>query len=159
MIKEVVSVLENNSITYEIEYHQAVYTMEEMQKCHLKYEHLIAKNLFLSDDKKKNYYLICVYGDKKIDLKNIKEIINSRSLSFASENDLHKYLSLSKGSVTPFGILNDKEHMVHLYIDKVFSDKLIGVHPNVNTATIYLKTNDLMDLIKKLGNEVQFINI
>ena len=31
---------------------------------------------------------------------------------------------------------------------------LIGVHPNDNTATVWLNVNDLADIIKKHGNEV-----
>ena len=37
--------------------------------------------------------------------------------------------------------------------------KLIGVHPNENTATVWLKTEDLLDIIKEHGNPVQVLEL
>lgn len=68
-----------------------------------------AKNLFVRDDKKRNYYLITVKGDKKVDLKEFRKKNNTRPLRFASENDLMDILGLIPGAVTPLGILNDEE--------------------------------------------------
>ena len=59
------------------------------------------------------------------------------------------------------GILNDSEHKVQFFIDKEFmnSPEIIGVHPNDNTATVWLKTADLIDIIKEHGNTIHIINI
>src|SRR5699024_11474807 len=105
----------------------------------------------LRDDKKRNYYLISVKGDKRVELKEFRNQNNTRSLSFASENDLMNIMNLIPGSVTPLGILNDKELKVQFYIDKDFMNDshLIGVHPNDNTATIWLKVEDLIAVIKE----------
>ena len=67
-------------------------------------------------------------------------------------------MNLTKGSVTPLGILNDTDKKVIVYIDKYFND-IIGIHPNDNTATIYLKVEDLIDIIKSHGNEVHIVEI
>ena len=121
----------------------------------------VAKNLFVRDDKKRNYYLISIKGDKRIDLKEFKNQNNTRKLSFASETDLMNILNLTKGSVTPLGILNDKDKKVKFFLDKEFLAKpyTIGIHPNDNTATIFIKTIDLIEIIKSHGNEVKIINI
>lgn len=159
--KEIYNYLKENNIWYEITEHKAVYNMNELFSLELPYENADAKNLFLCDDKKRNYYLITVKGDKKIDLKTFRKNNHTRPLSFASEEDLMSLLHLLPGSVTPFGLLNDNDLQVQLYIDSYFTknSKLIGVHPNDNTATVWLKTEDLIKIIEEHGNQVNVIDI
>ena len=110
---------------------------------------------------KKNYFLITVKGIKKINLKEFKNKNNTRSLSFASQKDLSEILNLNPGSVSPFGLLNDKELKVKFFIDKSFMmDKyIIGVHPNDNTATVWLNVMDLIEIINEHGNEINIVEI
>ena len=82
-----------------------------------------------------------------------------RPLTFASEEELFALLKLTPGSVTPLGLLSDGERKVKLYIDSDLAAGLIGVHPNENTATVFLKTEDLIGLIKEHGNEVYTVEI
>lgn len=161
MKQDIYDYLNNKKIWHEITEHKAVYNMEDLSQLKLPYLGEYAKNLFIRDDKKRNYYLISVKGDKKVDLKEFRNKNNTRYLSFASENDLMEIMNLTPGSVTPFGILNDKELKVHFYIDKDFiSDShLIGVHPNNNTATVWLKAEDLVSIIKEHGNPVHIVEI
>ena len=109
------------------------------------------------------YYgdLITVKGDKRVDLKEFRKKNNTRPLRFASENDLMDILGLIPGAVTPLGILNDEERKVQVFLDREFLEgrKLIGVHPNENTATVWLKTEDLLDIIKEHGNPVQVLEL
>lgn len=153
---EIYAYLKENNIWHEISEHKVVFNMSEISNVILPYPECVAKNLFVRDNKKRNYYLIAVKGDKRVDLKEFKQKYNTRSLSFASENDLLELLNLLPGSVTPLGILNDKEHKIQFFLDKDFTDepKLIGVHPNDNTATVWLKTQDLIEIIKRHGNIV-----
>uniref|UniRef100_UPI0020796221 YbaK/EbsC family protein n=1 Tax=Clostridium sp. ZBS2 TaxID=2949976 RepID=UPI0020796221 len=131
----------------------------EMMELNLPDTDVIAKNLFVRDDKKRNYYLLVIRNEKKVNLKKLKEKICSRPLSFASENDLNSILGLSKGSVTPLGIINDDERKVKVILDNTFNESLIGIHPNENTATIWLNVVDLVRIIKQHGNSVEFIEI
>ena len=158
---EVYEYLKNEKIYYEVTEHEAVYNMEELKKVELPYPEADAKNLFVRDDKKKNYYLITVKGDKRVNLKDFQEKNGTRRLSFASSDDLMNILKLIPGAVTPLGILNDDDRKVTFYIDKDFENEpnLIGVHPNDNTATVWLKTDDLINIIKKHGNIVNVIEI
>ena len=110
--------MKKENIWFEVTEHKAVYNMEELASVELPYPEADAKNLFVRDDKKKNYYLITVKGDKRVDLKEFKEKYGTRRLSFASENDLMNIMGLIPGAVTPFGILNDSEKKVQIYIDK-----------------------------------------
>lgn len=159
--QDIYSFLESKKIWHEITEHGVVYTMEELSHVDLPYPECDAKNLFVCDDKKKNYYLITVKGDKRVDLKEFKNKYNTRRLSFASADDLMKLMNLIPGSVSPLGLLNDKDLMVTFYLDKDFlsGEKLIGVHPNDNSATVWLKINDLVDIIKKHGNMVNIVEI
>ena len=68
-------------------------------------------------------------------------------------------MGLLPGSVTPLGILNDAEHKVHFYLDSEFEGNKIGIHPNDNTATVWMQANDLLKLIQNYGNEAMFTEI
>lgn len=132
-----------------------MFNMVEAASVSLPYPDAEAKNLFVRDGKK-NYYLLVVKGNKRVNLKKFRRENGIGALLFASEQELAAVLGLTSGSVTPFGILNDTEHKVQCFIDKEFTEGagLIGVHPNDNTATVWLKTRDLIDLIKENGNAV-----
>lgn len=158
--QEVYDFLTSRGIEYEVTEHDAVFNMEEMSHVELPHPDADAKNLFVRDDKKRNYYLITVRGDKRVDLKKFREEHSTRQLSFASENDLMSLLGLIPGAVTPLGILNDSEKKVKLFLDEeLLKCGLIGVHPNDNTATVWLKTTELIDIITEHGNEVEAVRI
>ena len=159
--QEIYKFLNDKNIWHEITEHKAVFNMAELSEIDIPYPEADAKNLFVRDDKKRNYYLITVKGDKRVDLKEFRKNNNTRALSFASENDLMDIMNLIPGSVTPLGMLNDKEMKVKLFLDKEFieSPGMIGVHPNDNTATVWLKIEDLINIIKEHGNEVEIVEI
>lgn len=157
--EEIYKFLDNKNIKYEITNHKAVYNMDELNDVELPYKE-DAKNLFLKDDKK-NYYLVTVKGEVKVDLKEFRRRNNTRPLHFAKPEDLMELLNLIPGAVTPLGLLNDKDLKVKFYIDKSFFSKQhrIGVHPNDNTATIWLKVDDLVEIIEEHGNEVNVFTV
>ena len=158
---KIYELIKNKNIWYEITEHQAVFNMQELAQIKVPYPERDAKNLFIRDDKKRNYYLITVKGDKKVDLKEFRRNNNTRPLTFASSEDLMEILNLIPGAVTPLGVLNDTERKVTVFIDEFFKEEpsIIGIHPNNNTATIWLYTKDLIDIIKEHGNAVEIINI
>lgn len=154
--EEIYEYLKSRGIWHEITEHKAVYNMEELSDVALPYPEADAKNLFVRDDKKRNYYLITVKGDRRVDLNEFRQKNQTRRLSFASEQDLMNILSLIPGAVTPFGLLNDETCRVQFFLDETFTDApgLIGVHPNENTATVWMKTEDLLHVIEQHGNAV-----
>lgn len=156
---EIYQYLTENNIWHEITQHEAVYNMEELKAVELPYPEWDAKNLFVRDDKKRNYYLITVKGEKRVDLKEFRKQNGLRNLSFASEADLMEYMRLTPGAVSPLGLLNDPEHQVQFYLDAELAGNRIGVHPNDNTATVWMETDDLIKLIQNNGNEVHVVNI
>ena len=158
---EVYEFLNSLNIEYEVTEHPAAFSMEELSKIDLPYPEADAKNLFLCDPKKNYYYLITVKGDKRVDIKEFQKTYANRHLSFARENDMIQILGVTPGSVTPLGILNDKDLKVEFYLDIELTKGigLVGVHPNENTATVWLKTSDLVSIIKNHGNKVTLINV
>ncbi len=156
--EEVYEKLKELNIEYRVVNHKAVFTMEDVINENIEPFENIIKNIFIRDDKKRNYYLVLVSHNKKVNLKELRNKLNTRPLTFASEEDLYKYLGLTKGSVSPLGILNDKDNIVTILIDKDIKNiSEIGVHPNINTATIFLKPKDLEIIFK--NNKYEYIEL
>ncbi len=154
---DIEKLLNGRGCQYTISEHPAVFTIDELYDHDIPYRDRIAKNLFLRDDKKRSYYLISIEGSAKADLKELRSILSSHPLSFASEEDLGKLLKLSKGEVTPFGALNDDEHKVIVRISQFFKGGIIGVHPNTNTATVFLNTDDLISILRYSGTDAGYL--
>ena len=98
--------------------------------------------------------MLTVRGDVRADLKAFRKMLGVTGLSFASVEELDSILKLSPGAVTPLGLLNDEEKRVTLYIDESFMSGLIGLHPNDNTATIWMQATDLVKLLREDGHTV-----
>ena len=132
-----------------------------MQKIPMPHPEADAKNLFVREDKTQNYYLITVKGDKRADLKALRKAEGLRQLKFASAEELESVLHLIPGAVTPLGLLNDETCRVTLYLDSYFLQPpaLVGAHPNDNTATVWLRTEDLVRLIEAHGNPVKIVDL
>lgn len=159
--KGIYGFLDKKNISYEVTEHKAVYNMAELNEIDMPYPEADAKNIFIRDDRHEAYYMITVKGDKRVDIKAFRRTNGTRALSFASESELKDILDLIPGSVTPLGLLNDEEKRVRLYLDKEFFDGegIIGVHPNDNTATVWLRVNDLVEIIREHGNEVYITDL
>ena len=157
--QETYQYLKDHNIPFEITEHRAVYNMEELESIDLPYPEGDAKNLFVRDDKKKNYYLITVKGDKRVNLKDFWKAHGLRPLSFASPEDLKKYMDLTPGAVTPLGLLNVEGAPITMYLDTEFKDSIIGIHPNENTATVWLQGDYLVELLRENGCEVEIVEI
>ena len=155
--QEVYKLLESNGIAFEKLEHEAVYTMEDMEKEGNVGKGTVCKNLFLRDAKGKNHYLVTVPDEKRVDMKMLAGQIGSTKLSFASAERLEKYLGVEQGCVSPFGVLNDESRSVVVVFDEdLKSDKAVGIHPNDNTATVWLPFLSLNSLIAEHGNDISF---
>lgn len=158
--QKVYEYLDTNKISYTVIEHEAVYTMEEMDDYGITAKGNICKNLFLRDAKGKRHFLVILQKDKKADLKAFREMLGTTALSFASEERLAKYLGVTKGAVSPFGILNDKDAAVEVVVDQDFANEQnFGCHPNDNTATVILNFRDIKKMIQNNGNMISFIKI
>lgn len=157
--EETYQYLKDHNVVFEITEHGAVFNMAELEAVKLPYPDADAKNLFVRDDKRRNYYLITVKGDKRVDLKEFRKKHELRPLTFASADEMMAIMKLFPGAVSPLGILSDEEHKVKFFLDETFGEGPIGIHPNDNTATVWLQTADLVRLISEHGNMVEMVNL
>ncbi len=158
--EQVYSALKEKGINFEVVEHEAVYTIEEMENLNITSKGNVVKNLFVRNAKGNEHYLIVLNKDKKANLVNIQQDLGCTKLSFASDERLMKYLKLTKGAVTPFGVLNDKNHEVVVVFDKdLISMKKIGIHPNDNTATVFLDFDDLKRLLEDQKTKIKYIKV
>ena len=158
--EELLAFLDAKGVEYTKVDHCPVFTVEDMIDAELPYPEAIAKNLFVRDDKKKNFYLSTVPEDKRVDLKEFRRAHETRPLSFGSEEYLLEKMGLTPGSVTPFGLLNNEEKDIKFFLDSDFVKKgIMGIHPNLNDATLFIKPEAVVELVKEHGNELEIIEI
>ncbi len=153
--KRIYELLEERGIPYEKLEHEPVFTIEEMQKAGITERGGVCKNLFLRDAKGKQHFLVVVKEETRVDLRKLAEKIGSTKLSFGSAERLAKYLGVQQGSVSPLGVLNNQDHEVMVIFEQGLEGGKIGVHPNDNTATIWLEFADLEKIIKEAGNRTR----
>lgn len=154
--QEVIDFLSEKQIPFEKVDHEAVFTIEDMETLHLQEKGEICKNLFLRDQKGKKHFLVVLPHDKKVDMASLSDALGAGKLSFASADRLAKYLMLTAGSVSPLGVLNDAEKTVIVVIDKGLEGKeRLGIHPNDNTATLFLSHKDLLKILKENGSPIK----
>ena len=118
------------------------------------------KNLFLRNQKGTRHYLVIVGHLKRVDLRAVAADIGDGKLSFASPERLAKYLGVTPGSVSPFGLIHDREHHVRVYIDRDLKNaRRISFHPNVNTVTLTLAYADFERFLEAVGNVVRYLDV
>ena len=106
----------------------------------------------MKEKKSRRFYLVVISANKRIDLKALGSKLNNK-IKFANAEDLKKILDLEPGSVSPFGLINDKEHIVKVIIDRdIWDAELVNFHPNINTETVELTKEGFRKYIKSLDN-------
>lgn len=147
---KVYDLLDSLGISYQRTDHKAVATIEDCQEVDRILGIRICKNLFLCNRQKTAYYLLLIPGDKVLKTKELSKQIPTSRLSFASGEDMEKYLNVSPGSATVMGLIFDLEHKVRLLIDEeILKEEYFGCHPCVNTSSIRFRTKDMIDKVLK----------
>ena len=155
---QVYKLLEKENIPYEKVDHEPVYTVAEADALNLPHPEAATKNLFLKD-KKGRYFLLVARENASVNLKELQGFLGSAALHFASAESLLEILGLIPGSVSPLGVLNDEDRRVEVVIDAGLKDKLIAMHPNENTATIWMGEGELSRIISGHGNKIWFVEL
>jgi Ala-tRNA(Pro) deacylase len=149
--EELLRFLAGRGIHYALHEHEPVFTAEQaLRVCgHIPGVH--CKNLFLKD-KAGALWLVTLPDEKRADLKNLPEKIGSKRLSFGNANLLMETLGVTPGSVTPLAVVNDEAQRVQLVLDpSMLQQEMINLHPLINTATITLRSADLLRFLDFLG--------
>lgn len=157
---DIYDLLNAKNIQFTCTEHRPVYSMEELDALEMPADAVICKNLFLRNSNGKQHFLLTVPAATPVDLKQLAASLGSSRLSFASAERLEKYLKLQSGLVSPFGLLNDTSKSVIFISSKDLSPAtIIGIHPNDNTATVWLAFGDLLALLSELSIEVKLIEL
>lgn len=158
--QDIYSLLDQSQIKYEVIHHPAVLTTDEADHYVKGYSFARTKNLFLRTHNRKNYFLYVLLENNRFNEKNFRQLVNTSRLSFASPEELTQILGIEPGMVSPLNLLNDQQHQVQLVISRqvLLDNKLIGVHPNINTQTVILETISMLQLLKSRGVTVQVID-
>lgn len=158
--KELYELLESLDIKFEYHEHPPLATIEDAKMHWKDYKSGRCKNIFFRNHKGDRHYLVILEHLRQLNIHDLEKRLKQGKLSFASDQRLKKYLGVEPGSVTPFGLINDIEKHVHLFIDEKLneSDRL-AFHPNVNTASLVILKTDLLKFLAHTGNSYEFIKL
>ena len=158
--EKVFKVLEKLEIKYHLTNHPPVPTVEEASKYWADLDSAHCKNLFFRNHKGNKHYLVLLDHRESLAIKDLEQRLKQGKISFASDKRLDKYLGLIAGSVSPFGLINDEENHVHLFIDQNLKKSgRISFHPNDNRATLVITFEDFIKYLDWTGNTYEFIQL
>lgn len=151
--------LKKLDIPYEYYEHPPIPTIEDAKIHKWWIDAVFCKNIFFRNHKGNRHYLVIVHHDTQIAISMLEKLLKQGKLTFASEQRMTKYLGLKPGSVSPFGLLNDTEHHVHIFFEsKLRQAHKLSFHPNDNRATLVLQSNDFWRYIESTKNSYEFID-
>lgn len=157
-MQDVLTLLQSLQIPYALHEHQPFFTCEEADAAYKEIPGGHSKNLFLRNRNGDQHYLFILESSKRADLKALAKQLGESQLGFASPERLKKYLALTPGSVSPFGLMHDKDHHVIVLLDEgLMQYDRLNTHPNINTATVGLSREDFLKFLKWTTNEVRHI--
>ena len=140
--------LDSLGVSYQRIDHEAAMTIDACQEIDVVLNAAICKNLFLCNRQETQFYLLMLPGEKKFKTKEESAQIGSARLSFAKDIYMEEFLDITPGSVSVLGLMNDKENRVQLLMDEdLLKEPYIGCHPCINTSSLRLRTEDLMNKI------------
>jgi len=155
----VFSILEKLNIPYEVFEHPPLDTIEIALEYWKDIDAMHCKNLFFRNHKGNRHYLVIIKDTTPFNIRSLEQKLKQGKLTFGSEKRLMKYLGVKAGSVSPFGLINDEEQHVHLFLDQQLktADK-ISFHPNDNTASLVLSYMDFIKYLEQMNNIFEFID-
>jgi Ala-tRNA(Pro) deacylase len=154
----VIAYLDELSIPYEIHEHPPLATVEEALPYWEPIDATHCKNLFFRNHKGNKHFLVILDHRRQLIIRDLEQRLKQGKISFASPKRMERYLGVEGGSVSAFGIINDHENHVHLFLDDRLKDaKRISFHPNENTATFVISFASFIKFLESSGNSYEFI--
>lgn len=158
--EKVLATLSELGIVYEIHEHPPVPTVEDAAPFWKDIHATHCKNLFFRNHKGNRHYLVILRHDRLLNIRDLEQRLRQGKLSFASPKRMEKYLGLTGGSVSVFGLINDEGNHVHLFLDDALKmAEKISFHPNDNTATLVIDRDSLLRFLRWTGNSYEFIQL
>ena len=160
MYPKVADTLNELGITFHIVEHEPALTTEQADRFIEGIEGVRTKTMFLTNKKKRNFYLVIMDDAKRLDMDVFKDIVEEKQIKMASAETLNDKMMLPPGVVSPFGLLNNKDKDIHVYFDQeIVSEERMSFHPNTNEKTIFINTQDLFTFLKEIGYEPHVIKL
>lgn len=149
----------DHQIEYELHTHPPLFTVEDSDKLQVSLEGAHTKNLFLKD-KKKKFFLVSILSAKRVDLKCLSKNFGNGHFSFGNAEELFALLGVIPGSVTPYGLINDKDHQVTFLLDKdLMTCEVVNFHPLRNDMTVSVRSPHFLAYFEKIGRTPQIVDI
>ncbi len=157
---ELYQFLNKHQIAYQRYEHPAVYTVEQANRQLLDAPGARTKNLFISDEKKKNFFILWVPSEKQIHFSQLGKEQQLGKARFGSPEKLKEYLGLEPGSVSVLALVNDEENRVSILVDKeLWQADSFQCHPLVNTATLVISREDILRFFELTGHTYRLIDV
>lgn len=158
--EQVEQALDKMNIKYQIVHHPVARTTEEADSFIEGIDGVRTKTMFLTNKKKTECYLLVMDDSKRLDFHEFQELTGAKRPKMGNDDLLAEKLGLAPGIVSIYGLLNNKDHDVKVYFDKdIINEDRLSFHPNINTSTIFVKTNDVLQFVKNLGYEYQILEL
>ncbi len=151
--------LNDLNIPFNIVYHPPTLDIKEADEYIKDYEGVRTKSLFLTDNKKKKFFLFVLDEEKPLDLKKLAELLGINRLKFASDNTIKLKMNLVAGVVSPFGLLNNEERDILFILDTDIKDLILTFHPNECNQTIFIHFDDLIKFLKIENCNIRLMKI
>lgn len=146
-------ILDQLKIQYKKFEHEAVFTCEDSKKFKLDLPGQDTKNLFLRNKNKSQYYLVVVDHNKRVNLNELRKVLDESKLSFGSAEALDETMGLTPGSVCIFGLINDQDRKLKVIFDQdIWESEHFLWHPLINTATLQINKLDLLKFLEHTGH-------
>ncbi len=159
-IKTVLDYLTSNNIEYSWYTHDEAPTIEIARTQWRADGSKHCKNLFFRNHKGNRHYLVVLDCERDLHIHDLEQRLHQGKLTFASPRRMAQYLGLCPGSVSPFGLINDSENHVHLFIDEnLKKEESLSFHPNDNRATVVISQQEFMRYLSIVGNSYEFIEL
>jgi Ala-tRNA(Pro) deacylase len=147
-------------IVFERHEHPPVPTVEDAAQYWSGIDAVHCKNLFLRNQKGNRHYLVIIEHMKRADMRAVAEQIGDGKLSFGSPERLMTHLGLTPGSVSPFGLINNRDRGVRVFLDRDLKGAArVSFHPNINTATLVISGGDFFRFLEACGNTVGYVTV
>ena len=143
VLDSIKKLLDENNVQYKCWTHEPVRTSEDAAKIRGTPLESGAKALVLRSEGK--FLMVVIAGDKKMDLKKVKEVIKSRRLSLATPEEVLQVTHCEIGSVPPFGNLVS----IPVYLDRsLLRSPVINFNAGRHDTSIAMSAEDYQAVVK-----------
>jgi Ala-tRNA(Pro) deacylase len=163
-LRQIKKLLDDNKIEYTISEHEPVYTSEQAAQVRGVPLSSGVKSIIIKTEDKPSthtrmttegrpatvrqsvrFFCILVPGDRKIDTKKLRAMLDAKKVSFAKPEEVLERTGCEIGSVHPFGNLM----RLPTYMDrKILDSEIVNFNIGLHTHSLSMKSADLLKIVK-----------